>query len=128
MNVLLDTCAIIWLVNQDDQLSREARRVIEQAWFVHVSPVSAWEMGLKISRGRLTLPEPLETWWPRVIETHQLAEFPLYGAAAARSTRLPPIHTDPADRLLIAVAIEEQLTLLTPDPRIREYPNLQTLW
>lgn len=128
MNVLLDTCAIIWLANQAEQLSAGAREAIDQAWFVYVSPVSAWELGLKVSKGRVTLPEPLETWWPRVIETHQLSEFPLYAPEAVRSTRLPPIHNDPADRFLIATAIEQQFTLLTPDPKIRQYPNLKTLW
>ena len=128
MNALLDTCAIIWLANQDEQLSAAARQAIEQAWFVHVSPISAWELGLKLAKGRLNLPEPLETWWPRVIETHQLSEFPLYGTEAARSTRLPPIHNDPADRFLIAIAMEHQFTLLTPDPKILQYPNLNTLW
>jgi PIN domain nuclease of toxin-antitoxin system len=128
MNALLDTCAIIWLANQDERLSAVARQAIDRAWMVHVSPVSAWELGLKIAKGRLALAEPLETWWPRVIETHDLSEFPLYGAEAARSTRLPPIHTDPADRLLIAIAMEHQFTLLTPDPKIAQYPNLQILW
>jgi len=128
MNVLLDTCVIIWLANQAAQLSAAARNAIEQAWFVHVSPVSAWELGLKLARGRISLNEPLETWWHRVIETHQLSEFPLYGLEAARSTRLPPIHNDPADRFLVAIAMEHQFTLLTPDPRIRQYPNLTTLW
>ncbi len=128
MNILLDTCAIIWLVNQDDRLSTTAKQTIEQAWCVYVSPVSAWELGLKIARGRLFLPEPLTTWWGRVIDIHQLSEFPLHGVEAARSAQLPPLHTDPADRLLIAVAMEHQFTLLTPDADIQKYPHLITQW
>ncbi|MCB1129019.1 MAG: type II toxin-antitoxin system VapC family toxin [Verrucomicrobiae bacterium] len=128
MNLLLDTCAILWLVNSADRFSRVARQAIDEAWVVYVSPVSAWEIGLKAGKECLTLPEALGTWWPRMIETHQVTEMPLYGAAAVRSTLLPPIHQDPADRLLIAIALEHQCTLLTPDPTIRSYPNLRTLW
>ena len=128
MNLLLDTCVLIWLANQDAQLSDAARKALDDAWFVHVSPVSAWEIGLKAAKGRITLPEPLQSWWPRLLDTHQLSEFPLHAPEAARSTQLPLIHNDPADRLLIAVAMEHQLVLLTPDPVIRQYPNLQTLW
>jgi PIN domain nuclease of toxin-antitoxin system len=128
MNVLLDTCTILWLVNEDDKLSDGARKAIDDATLVHISPVSAWELGLKIVKGKLTLPEALPTWWIRVAQTHDLIEFPLHAAAAARSTALPAIHHDPADRLLIAVAIEHGFTLLTPDPKIRQYPDVQTLW
>lgn len=57
-----------------------------------------------------------------------MRELPLTGVIAARATLLPPIHKDPFDRLLIATAIEHQLTLLTPDQTIRQYPGLKTLW
>ena len=128
MNLLLDTCAILWLVNQEDRFSPAARKALDEARGVHVSPVSAWELGLKVAKERVSLPEPLETWWPRMMNTHQITEFPLYGAAAIRSTGLPPIHQDPADRLLIAVAMEHQFTLMTPDATIHRYPDLTTLW
>ncbi len=128
MNLLLDTCAIIWLANEDDKFSESAVKAIDDAWFVYVSPVSAWEMGLKSAKGKLVLPEPLQTWWPRMIETHQVSEFPLYGPEAIRSTNLPAIHDDPVDRLLIAIAMAQQFTLLTPDHTIHRYPHLNTLW
>lgn len=129
MNLLLDTCVLLWLANQDTaRLSKPVRHALDHAWVVYASAVSAWEIGLKSARGRVLLPEPLETWWPRLLETHQMEELPLHAAEAARATRLPPIHQDPADRLLIGAAVEHQLTLVTPDQIIAQYPNLKTLW
>jgi PIN domain nuclease of toxin-antitoxin system len=128
MNVLLDTCALIWLVNGDAALSHRATAAMQTAWFAYVSPVTAWEMGLKLAKGKLALNEPLETWFPRAKEQHNLEELPLDSEAAIRACGLPRLHADPADRLLIATAIQHGLTLLTPDPLIQQYPGLQTLW
>lgn len=128
MNVLLDTCALYWIANDAEDLSAAAREAIEGAWSVYVSPVSAWEIGLKVRKGKLELPEALESWYSRVLERHDLEEFPLGGEAAMRSTSLPPLHQDPADRLLIAVAQTHDLVLLTPDEKIRRYPDVNVLW
>jgi PIN domain nuclease of toxin-antitoxin system len=93
MNLLLDTCAIIWLANQAGQLSTTARDAIDQAWFVYVSPVSAWELGLKVAKGRVTLPELLETWWPRVIDTQETAGSESKRHAYSRRPRLRMVRT-----------------------------------
>jgi PIN domain nuclease of toxin-antitoxin system len=128
MNVLLDTCALIWLVNGDTALSRPALEAIQGAWAAHVSAVTAWELGIKHSKNKIELGEALERWFERVIEQHSLCDFPLDSRSAIRASRLPALHADPADRLLIATAIEHGMTLLTPDPIIRKYPGLQTIW
>lgn len=128
MNVLLDTCTFLWLAGNDRALAEPARRAIMRADRIAVSAVTAWELGIKHAQGKVDLPEPLETWFPRVCDFHGLSEVPLNSAAALRASRLPPIHHDPADRLLIATAIENGLTLLTPDAAIHQYPGLQTLW
>jgi PIN domain nuclease of toxin-antitoxin system len=128
MNALLDTCALIWLVNGDSALGADARKAIRTAWMVSVSSVTAWELGLKLAKGKLEIEEPLDSWWRGAIAQHNLTDLPLDSQSAIRATHLPPLHGDPADRLLIATALEHDLTVLTPDPLIRKYPGLRTIW
>ncbi len=128
MNILLDTCCLLWLANEDAQLSEKASKAIDEAHFTFVSPVSAWEIGLKESKGKLRFNDPLPLWWRKVMETHDLTELPLRGEEAVHSASLPLLHRDPADRLLISVAIKHNMTLLTPDDKISQYPGVKTLW
>jgi PIN domain nuclease of toxin-antitoxin system len=69
-----------------------------------------------------------EHWFPLALENHALRELPITGAIALRMAALPENHRDPADRFLIATAQENRLTLLTPDPLIRQYPDLAAFW
>ena len=128
MIYLLDTCTLIWLVNDSQELSLEARRACKDAKRLHVSAVSAWEMALKHARGKLALQGPIATWWKLVVDGHGLIDLPVTAEIALGSTSLPPIHTDPADRLLIATAQRHQLVLITPDRTITKYPDLKTVW
>lgn len=129
MNTLLDTCALLWLADDPHQLPEAVRRVIsEPDSMVHVSAVSAWELGIKASKGKLELSKPVIEWYAEVCDSNGLVEIPVSGRLAARSTELAPIHWDPFDRILVATALEHSLALLTPDHFIRQYPNLKTLW
>ncbi|MBI4657939.1 MAG: type II toxin-antitoxin system VapC family toxin [Verrucomicrobia bacterium] len=129
MNCLLDTCTLLWLADDPDQMPQSVRRVLsEPGSVIHVSPVSAWELGIKVAKGKLQLPNPVSEWFPEVCRWNGLVELPLDSRLAARSTELSPIHKDPFDRILIATAMEHALTLVTPDDRIRQYPNLKSLW
>jgi len=129
MNCLLDTCALIWLVNDAPELSLEARGACANAnALLYVSAATAWEMALKHAGAKLSLPGPVFDWWKRALARHVLLELPVTADIAIASTALPPLHADPADRLLIATAQQHQLTLLTPDLTIAKYPNLTTLW
>jgi PIN domain nuclease of toxin-antitoxin system len=93
-----------------------------------VSAISAFEIGLKQKKGRLTLPLPAEQFFAVALSTHGLREVPVDGAIAARSTSLPPLHADPADRMIIATAQRDGLTILTPDPLIHAYPDTRVSW
>jgi PIN domain nuclease of toxin-antitoxin system len=129
MNCLLDTCALLWLTDDPRQLSQAVRAAISTAdAAVYASPVSAWELGIKVAKKKLTLPKLVSEWFPEVCRRYALIEIPVTGLLAGRSTELPPIHADPFDRLLVATALQFHLTLLTPDSRVPQYPNLQTLW
>jgi PIN domain nuclease of toxin-antitoxin system len=129
MNYLLDSCSLLWLTDNPRRLSEPARRAISHpAAAVHVSAASAWELGIKVARRKLTLPRPVSEWFTEVCRRYALREIPVSGLLAAKSTELPRLHADPFDRLLAASALELGLTVLTPDPHFSKYPNLKTLW
>lgn len=127
--ILLDTCALLWLAIEPARLSSASRGAIgESGEHAYVSAISAWEIGWKHAHGRLRLHLDPAVWFPLALETHALRELPITGTIALRMAALPEIHRDPADRFLIATAQENRLTLLTPDPLIRQYPDLATIW
>ncbi len=127
--ILLDTCTLLWLAIEPKRLSSAAREGMAAAGeFVYVSAISAWEIAWKHRCRKLQLKLAPEAWWPRAVEQHALKELPISAAIALRSTSLSSLHRDPADRFLIATAQEHNLTLLTPDPDIRQYPDLKSLW
>ena len=129
MNYLLDTCSLLWLTDDARKLSEKVRAALARADAgVFVSPVTAWELGIKVARGKLKLPRPVSEWFSEVCRRYALNEVPVTGLLAARSTELPAIHADPFDRLLVATAAEHDLIVLSPDPHFPQYPNIQTLW
>ena len=127
--ILLDTCTLLWLALEPDHLSPRARDVLTATPdTVFVSVVTAFEIGQKHAKGKLELKHPPMRWVPLAIKHHHLQTLALDLPVALRAAALPPLHNDPFDRLLIATAQEHHLTLFTPDPKIRAYPDLKTLW
>jgi PIN domain nuclease of toxin-antitoxin system len=127
--VLLDTCVLIWLVGAPSQLSLAATKAItEAAGAVCVSAISAWEIAVKSKSGKLVLPKPVDAWYSEVMEHHGLIELPITGRIAMSSAALPPHYNDPADRLLIATAVEQDLSLITPDLHISQYAEVRSIW
>lgn len=92
-----------------------------------LSSVSAWEIAVKYSLGHLPLPENPATYVPRQRGLHRVASLALDEEDALAGNRLPRIHRDPFDRMLICQAIVHGLTILTPDEAIRRYP-VRTFW
>lgn len=127
--ILLDTCAILWLVTKPASLSANAKRSLrEHRGALFVSSVSAFEIGQKHAAKKLELPMPSAQWFEQACAKHGLQLIPLQPAHAFRASSLPFHHRDPFDRLLIGTAAEEQLSLLTPDEHIEEYTEISTLW
>jgi PIN domain nuclease of toxin-antitoxin system len=127
--ILLDTCTLLWLVDAPNRLSEAAKVELgNPANQIFVSAISAFEIGVKLRKGKLGLPLPVSDWFPQVCSRHGLAEVPITGAIAAGSTELPPLHMDPADRILVATAREHRLAILTPDPLISQYPGVKVVW
>jgi PIN domain nuclease of toxin-antitoxin system len=124
--LILDTCALVWLVSGHDRLSKEARTQIEAAQLVYVCPISAWEISLKVARGTLELPLPPLEWFNRSLDAHHLTLTDLSAELLMHANRLPWHHHDPADRFIIATAQMENLTVVTSDGRFKDY-GVETL-
>jgi len=116
VNLLLDTHVLIWW-DEGRRLAAEARRAIEEADTVYVSAVSAWEVAIKTGLGRL---RPTRTVEEAVSESGFL-ELPVTFRHAEHLTALPPHHRDPFDRMLVAQAAVEELTMVTRDPVFARY-------
>ncbi len=127
--ILLDTCVLLWLAIDQSGLSKTARRTLQlHAGHLYVSPLSAFEIGQKVARGKLVLGLNPGKWFPRALELHGLVETGFHSRIALAAAGLPELHRDPFDRILVATAKSQNLTLLTPDPLIRQYPDLRTTW
>jgi PIN domain nuclease of toxin-antitoxin system len=120
-DLILDTCALLWLAMGDPALSSAARARIDDATAVHVCAISGFEIGLKYRRGQLGLPLPPVDWLAQVVKHHRLALLPLALTDCVRAAELPPLHRDPADRLIIAAALDRRLPVVTTDGRFAEY-------
>ena len=122
MKLLLDTHVLLWAATNPDELGTEARDSIEDGTRdVLVSVVSAWEIAIKQSLGKLELPSAAEHWLPEVLRrsAFEVAEVGL--AAALKVRALPWHHRDPFDRLLVAQALQEGYTLVTRDEALGAY-------
>ena len=127
--ILLDTCALLWLATDHALLSEEARRLIRRhAGALFVSTISAFEIGTKHRKGKLTLSRAPSEWFPLALEVHGIEPIAIDADIALRSTDLPMLHADPCDRLIVATAQSRNLTVLTTDPLIRNYPDTRTAW
>lgn len=128
MRFLLDTVPFLWAASDDRRLAPAARDGIMDADNeVFLSAVSGWEIGVKHTLGKLPLPEPPDRFVPAVRERMGVAALPLEEGPALGVGRLPRLHGDPFDRMLISQAISHGLTILTPDEVIRRYP-VPTIW
>lgn len=128
MKILLDTCAYLWIISGDRQLSETGRvHFRDPANEVYLSSVSVWEVMVKHALGRMPLPDAPERYLPLMRTRHGIAALPLEEGDVCFLGKLPPLHQDPFDRMLVCQALAHGLTLLTPDTMIRRYP-VPTLW
>ena len=126
MRYLLDTNALIYLLAAPAELSSRARQIAEAEAHLFVSKASLWEIGIKQSIGKLnialSIPEIENQCHERDIKILAVSSH-----AIERIKALPDIHRDPFDRLLVAQAQEEDLTIVTCDRLIPQYP-VSTVW
>lgn len=123
MKLLLDTHVFLWFISGDERLPvvmRDSIRNPEND--VYVSVVSLWEAIVKHQLGKLPLPQSPEKYLPAQRERHQISSLSLDEASVSQLAKLPPLHHDPFDRMLICQAAEHGLTLVTVDDVIASYP------
>lgn len=130
--IVLDTHAWIWWVSDPRQLSAAARRRIEQAVAdsaVHVSAMSCWEVSLLVRRRRLELSMPLDEWIGHSESLPYLHFVAVDPQIALRSNALPgPWHQDPADRIILATALQLGAVLVSKDGKLRRQQGVETVW
>ncbi|NCF66159.1 MAG: PIN domain-containing protein [Chloroflexi bacterium] len=119
MNLLLDTHVFLWAVDNNPNLSTNAREaIIEGSNIVYVSAATAWEISIKRAIGKLRIPE---SDYLEELRLHRFTPLSITTEHALAVEKLPLFHKDPFDRMLIAQAQMEKLTLVTRDQRLTEY-------
>lgn len=128
MKYLLDTCTVLWLDLGDERLSDAVRElIVDTDEELFISSISAAEIATKSSLGKLALPRPVHEYVSELCDTYLIERLDFNHESALHMARLPWLHRDPFDRMLIAQAIVHGLVLLTPDRAITQYPA-RTLW
>ncbi|MCA9940258.1 MAG: type II toxin-antitoxin system VapC family toxin [Anaerolineales bacterium] len=128
MKALLDTHTFLWWNMNAPQLSEGARGFISDADNeIFFSAASAWEIAIKFGKGRLTLPETPDIYIPRRLALHHFTPLPIEPNHALQVYKLPDIHQDPFDRMLVAQSQLENLPLLTLDAEILRY-DVTVVW
>jgi len=126
-NYLLDTHTAIWFLNGDDALSQTAKRLIlDPSNRKFISIASAWELAIKISLGKLEFTGK-SAGFTLLAQTNGFIVIPIETAYLTVVELLPSIHRDPFDRILIATAMVENMTLVSSDKDIARY-NVPLVW
>lgn len=120
-DLLLDTCALIWIAVSPERLSKRALRKIEQSPTLYASAVSAWEIAFKWRTGKLILPVPPEEFVGRVKGKYGIVMLSVEEETMMKAASLPLIHRDPADRFIISTALLRSLDVVTGDRRFAQY-------
>ena len=123
MNYLLDTHTFLWWIAESQEIPPAlVKKLGHASGSVYFSVVSLWELGLKRGIGKLRLPEPIDTYVLKQIQANRIELLPLHAPHVFRSLELAPHHRDPFDRMLVAQALVENLTLVSRDQALRAYP------
>jgi PIN domain nuclease of toxin-antitoxin system len=127
--IALDTHAWIWYATDDRRLSRHARMRIRREKSLGVHPVSCWEVAMLSRHGQLKLSMPVDEWVQAALARPRIELLPLLPSAAVRAAGLGgDFPEDPADRLIVATALEMRMPLVTRDTGIEEWGGIETVW
>ncbi len=129
--ILLDTNALIWWSTAPEKLSKKARKIIEEAIKkeeVLVSSISIWEVYLLMRKNRVGFFIDVDSWLEKLESLEFIKFVPIDNKIASQSVKLDFASSDPADRIIIATALNLGAKLVTSDKRILNYPHVQTIW
>lgn len=128
MKLLLDTHCWLWWFANDPRLGAAARDLVRDGEnIVFFSAASSWEIAIKTSLGKLTLPEPAERHIPSRLNAAGMQGLAIEHVHALRVSSLPTHHRDPFDRIIVAQSQIEELPVLTTDENIAAY-DVDALW
>jgi PIN domain nuclease of toxin-antitoxin system len=128
MNILLDTCTILWLQLEPGRIPATLHQILVKPETRRYSSAAvAWEIAVKWSLGKLPLPVPPHEFMRRLRTESLVESLPIDEASALQVAKLPRLHNDPFDRIQISQSIEHGLILATSDPLIRQYA-VRTMW
>jgi len=128
VKLLLDTHCFLWWFANDPRLGPAARELVGDGENdVYLSAASSWEIAIKVSLGKLTLPEPPDAYVPNRLAAQSMKGLPIEHVHALRVASLPAHHQDPFDRLIVAQSQIEKLPVLTVDEKIAAY-EVEAIW
>jgi len=127
--IVLDTHALVWWTQQPELLGTDAAEAIAQADQILVPSICFWETALLVRQGRLSLKrgQPVEEWAAEVLAIPRVIPVSLTPMLALAADSLP-MHPDPADRFIVATALDQHAPLVTKDELLRGLPGLKTVW
>jgi PIN domain nuclease of toxin-antitoxin system len=122
MKFLLDTNVFLWALAEEHKLNTSAQDILKSPFSeLYFSAAGSWEIAIKFALGTLPLPKPPSEYIPNALRLWAIRALDITHEHALRAGELPGHHRDPFDRLLIAQAITEQMTLLTADRALQKY-------
>lgn len=124
---LLDTCAFIWYLGNSQKLSEKAKNIIEKNHGIFLSIVALWEISIKKTIRKIEIPENTFQL-ARACKKEEIKILPIKLKYIERIQKLPLLHGDPFDRIIMATAIEEDLTIVTSDSKIKQYSEINCVW
>ena len=120
-SLLLDTCGLLWLAIEPERITASTRKLVSTCDDLLVSEVTLWEIAFKCRIGKLKLELDPQSWFELVEKKLDLVVLPLGRETMFDAANLPLHHRDPADRFIIATALEKDLTVLTTDENFEKY-------
>lgn len=130
--IVLDTHVLVWWVNGDESLSKNAKAAIAReldGGQIIISAISAWEIAMLVEREKLVLSMDVGSWLATVAEIEAVRFLPLDVEIAVKSVDLPgEFHKDPADRMIVATARKLAVPLVTKDEKIHAYEHVKKIW
>ena len=128
MSYLLDTHTFLWMAGDPSALSANVREIVEEKnHHLYLSAASAWEIAMLQQLKRVELPDVPQRFIPEALQQLNILPIPIGFTTAISAATLPFIHRDPFDRLIIAEALKEKMTVLTKDNLFESY-GVKTVW
>jgi len=125
--VLLDTHVLLWWLAEHGKLSKPARSAIGGAMAIAVSAISFWEVGVLVAKGRVSLDRPTRAWVNDVVGLPRVTPVALNPDVAVAAAELEGFHGDPADRILVATALDRSIPLISKDRSIHSWARTHQL-